>query len=79
MFQRKPAEKPKPEGEGGNPPPGVIGGAALVGAAAGLVISGPLVGIALGGAAALTTLRKDQVGRGRRCAVVEIGQQRAQP
>ena len=40
----------------------MIGGAALIGAAAGLVISGPLVGLGLGAAAAATTLRKDKVG-----------------
>lgn len=82
MAPKKPAENHNSAGEGGNPSPGVIGGAALIGGAAGLLISGPLVGVALGAGAALTTLRKDQVGkeggregwraggRGVACAVV---------
>lgn len=44
-----------------NPSPGVIGGAALVGACAGALISGPLVAIGLGAGAAALTLRRDQV------------------
>ncbi|CAM9244172.1 unnamed protein product, partial [Hapterophycus canaliculatus] len=43
-----------------NPSPGVIGGAALVGACAGALISGPLVAIGLGAAGAALTLRRDQ-------------------
>lgn len=62
---KKPAEQNNPGEEGGTPSPGVIGGAALIGATAGLILSGPLVGVALGAGAALTTLRKDQVGRER--------------
>jgi len=63
MFQRKPADQPKPEGERANPSPGVIGGAGLVGGLAGIAISGPLVGAAVGGAAAVATLLKNEVGR----------------
>lgn len=65
MAPKKPAENHNSGGEGAKPSPGVIGGAALVGAAAGLVISGPLVAVALGVGAGLTTLRQDQVGRER--------------
>lgn len=55
-------EQSKPGGgEGETPSPGVIGGAALVGAGIGALLSGPLVAIGLGGAAAALTLRKDQV------------------
>lgn len=75
MAPKKPAGNHNSGGEGGTPSPGVMGGAALIGAAAGFVISGPLVGVALGAGAALTTLRKDQVIRlGERegsCAFVQ--------
>lgn len=47
--------------EGGTPSPGVIGGAALVGAGVGAVLSGPLLAIGLGLGAAGLCLRKDQV------------------
>eukprot|EP00752_Nemacystus_decipiens_P009689 g8656.t1 len=81
MAPKKPAENDTSGGEGGTPSPGVIGGAALVGAAAGLLISGPLVGLGLGAGAALTTLRKDKAGDVARStgqaglAVVEKGKE----
>ncbi|CAM9448510.1 unnamed protein product [Pylaiella littoralis] len=75
-------EQSKPGGgEGETPSPGVIGGAALVGAGIGALLSGPLVAIGLGGAAAALTLRKDQAGDVARStgqaglAVVEKGKE----
>lgn len=47
--------------ERGTPSPGIIGGAALVGAGVGAVLSGPLLAVGLGLGAAGLCLRKDQV------------------
>ncbi|CAM9163685.1 unnamed protein product [Ectocarpus sp. 12 AP-2014] len=73
----------KPEGQSNAdaPPAGVVGGAALVGATAGLLLSGPLVAIGLGAGAAACCLRKDQAGDVARStgqaglAVVEKGKE----
>lgn len=51
---------------GGKASPGVIGGAALVGAGVGALLSGPFLAIGLGAAAAGLCLRDDQVGQ-KRC------------
>lgn len=51
----------------------MIGGAALVGAGVGAILSGPLLAMGLAGGAAACTLRKDQVWaiwRGSPCTAV---------
>lgn len=63
MAASRPGDRPgnSDDEQGGTPSPGVIGGAALVGAGVGVLISGPLVALGLGAAAAALTLRSDKV------------------
>lgn len=49
------------DGNEANPSPGVIGGAAIVGATAGAIVGGPLVALLGAGATAAICLRNDQV------------------
>ncbi|CAM9968987.1 unnamed protein product [Ectocarpus sp. 6 AP-2014] len=78
MGPKKP-EEGQPNADA--PPAGVVGGAALIGATTGLLLSGPLVAIGLGAGAAACCLRKDQAGDVARStgqaglAVVEKGKE----
>ncbi|CAM9189016.1 unnamed protein product [Scytosiphon promiscuus] len=78
---RKNQQQRNPSEEEANPTPGVIGGAALVGACAGALISGPLLAIGLGAGAGALTFRRDQAGDVARStgqaglAVVEKGKE----
>lgn len=64
MTQQK---EPERSGDGNGKParatPGVMGGAALVGAGVGAVVSGPFAAIALAAGAAGLCLRDDKVGQ----------------
>lgn len=62
MAEERDTQRPNERGgKEGTPSPGIIGGAALVGATVGAIVSGPLLAIGLGAGAAGLCLRKDEV------------------